>query len=127
MGYLPYYLLTFFTLGVGSFLVMIFLMKKGESDLSFKKGFISFITYLLGTLCISGLFVYLYFFPSGEYINRGIAGLYLTIIIVLISLLVMYFVVQRAIIKSYHAPTIPYIFSLPALTIVYFIVLIQFM
>lgn len=121
MGLLPYYLITLIIISVASY--FIFLVTK---KLSFIKLLPRFFVYLLGSFIISGIFIYSYFFSDGEYVNRGIAGAYITVIFVLISNGIAYVLTHYFGVKKYATFTGVFYISLPFIGMFYIIAFILF-
>ncbi|RSD28616.1 hypothetical protein [Mesobacillus subterraneus] len=80
MDLLPYYLVTLLIITAVSYFLFLVIKK-----LRFRKLLSGFFVYLLGSFIISGILIYAYFFSNGAYVNRGIAGAYITVLFVLIG------------------------------------------
>ncbi|MCM3665927.1 hypothetical protein M3204_16040 [Mesobacillus subterraneus] len=119
MGLFLYYLVTLIIISVVSY--FLFLVTK---KLSFIKLLPSFFVYLLGSFIISGIFVYSYFFSEGEYVNRGIAGAYITVLFVLIGNGIAYVLTHFFRVKRYAAFSGMFYISLPFIGLFYIIAFI---
>ncbi|WP_041964334.1 hypothetical protein [Mesobacillus selenatarsenatis] len=98
MGFLAYYLITLVIISVGSYFLLLVTKK-----LSFIKLLPGFYIYLFGSFIISSIFIYSYFFSDGEYINRGLAGTYITVVFVLIANGIAYVLTHYIVVKKYAA------------------------
>lgn len=114
MVFLAYYLITLVIISVASYFILLVTKK-----LSFIKLLPSFYIYLLGSFIISSFFIYSYFFSDGDYINRGIAGAYITVIFVLIANGLAYVLTHYIVVKKYAAFSGMFYISLPFIGVFY--------
>jgi len=119
LSLLPYYLITLIIISVVSY--FLFLVTK---KLSFIKLLPSFFVYLLGSFIISGIFISSYFFSDGVYVNRGIAGAYITVMFVLIGNGIAYVLTHYLGVKKYAAFSGMFYVSLPFIGVFYIIAFI---
>ncbi len=119
MGLVPYYFITLITLGVITFLSFSLIMK-----MNFIKAITSFVVYLLLSFLISGVLVYFFFFSNGEYVNRGIGGIYITVLFVLIGNAISYPITQSMLMKKQLAFSKLFFVLLPICGLLYIITFI---
>lgn len=119
MGLVPYYFITLITLGIMTFLLFSIIMK-----LNFIQAIMSFVAYIFGSFLISGVFVYFFFFSNGEYINRGIGGIYITVLFVLIGNAISYPLTQLFLMKKPIAFSRMFYVLLPFCGLLYVIIFI---
>lgn len=122
MGYEIFYLITLLFLTTVSFINFLFFHQLRKTRI--KRIIFSLILYLIGTAIISGILVYLYFFPKGEYINRGLGmGVLVMVIDVLLGNAILFFFIRKGFQKNNRHPIV-FFLLMPLVALLYFILLI---